>query len=48
MAVRDEEHMVSTAMLGPLKLKKYDKRLAMDDGLPASATGLPLACSWAP
>ena len=30
MAVSDAEHMVSTGMLGPRKLKTYDTRFATD------------------
>src|SRR3954467_15072962 len=33
IAVNDDEHMVSTAMLGPWKLQNQDTRLAMDEGL---------------
>ncbi|GGR19834.1 hypothetical protein GCM10010219_25780 [Streptomyces netropsis] len=48
MAVNDDEHIVSTLMLGPWKSKKYDTRLATAEGLPDSATELPRTCSCAP
>ena len=48
IAVSDEEHIVSIAMLGPWKLQKYDTRLAIDDGVPPTAMFLPRACSCAP
>lgn len=37
MDVNDDEHIVSTAMLGPRKLQKYETRLAMEEGLPLNA-----------
>ena len=33
--------MVSTAMLGPWKLQKYETRLAIDEGLPNKRERLP-------
>ena len=30
MAVSEDEHMVSTAMLGPVRSRAWDTRLAMD------------------
>jgi hypothetical protein len=48
IAVKDDEHMLSTAMLGPSRSKKYETRLAIEDGLPDKAIGLPRAVCSAP
>src|SRR4051812_19935163 len=48
MAVNDEEHMVSSVMLGPCRLRKYETRLAMLAGLFASAMRRPRALASAP
>src|SRR6187397_2657406 len=48
MAVSEDEHIVSTAIDGPVKLQKYETRLAIAEGLPDNATGLPCSASSAP
>ena len=44
----DDEHIVSTVMLGPVKLQKYDTRLAIDADETDRPTFTPCACSSAP
>src|SRR6266700_3370287 len=48
MAVKEEEHMVSTVMLGPCKFRAYDTRLAMLAILPATPSRLPRTLASAP
>ncbi|CAM5284955.1 hypothetical protein SALBM135S_02413 [Streptomyces alboniger] len=43
IAVRDDEHAVSTAMLGPVKSKKWETRLAIDQCRECASVGTPSA-----
>ncbi len=48
IAVSDDEHIVSSARLGPLKLQKYEIRFATEAALLSIARLFPRACSCAP
>ncbi|SLB43147.1 Uncharacterised protein [Mycobacteroides abscessus subsp. massiliense] len=48
MALREDEHIVSTAILGPLKLKKYDILFAIAENGDPTASSFPLSDSSTP
>ncbi len=48
MVTSDEEHMLSRPMLGPVKSKKYDTRLATDAYDEEVAKPSPRNASWTP
>ncbi|CAM5290517.1 hypothetical protein SALBM135S_01710 [Streptomyces alboniger] len=48
MVTRAEEHMVSTATLGPEKSKKYDTRLATEANDECGGSPSPRSASWTP
>src|SRR5260370_22694140 len=48
MALNEEEHIVSSVMLGPCRFRTYDTRLAMLAKLPAMPRRVPCALASAP